>query len=196
MIEFIDVSKWQGGIDWKAVAQTSIKGVITRAIDAEQSVDPTLLINLKWARATGFLWTGAYHNLVDGSISAQVGRFVNAIPDWRGVIPMVDSEQGASFRQLEQFAAAIKVELGVYPLIYLPRWYWESLPDRGPIHPEWTWVHSRYASEPGPLIPPLSSLNGHVWQYSSTGRVPGVTGNVDLNRYYGPEEVLLQLAAQ
>jgi lysozyme len=195
MVPFIDVSKWQGAIDVRQVAETQ-RGVIARATVADQTLDPMFAANVAAVRASGRLWFGAYHNLVNASVMAQVGRFVNVLSDWKGIIPMVDSEQGASFAQLAQFVEAIKVELGVRPLVYLPRWYWLSLPDRGSLPSTWTWVHSHYASTPGPLIPPLMSLNGHVWQYSQTGRVSGINAAVDLNTYYGNEEDLLQLAVQ
>jgi lysozyme len=196
LTKFIDVSRWQGEIDFNAVSKAGYAGVIARAIDQAQEVDPFLLRNLERARGTGKLWTGAYHNLINASVELQVDRFVSAVPDWRGVIPMVDSEQGASFKQLAAFVEAIKVELGVRPLVYLPRWYWLQLADKAPLPSTWTWVHSRYADDPGPLIPPLTSLKGHVWQHSDKGVVPGINASVDLNRYYGPEEEFLQLAVQ
>lgn len=206
MIEFIDVSKWQGDTpqsDFEKVADAGYKGVIARAVDSEQKTDPELLDNLTRARATGRLWTGAYHNLVDGLIGPQFDRFVAAVPEWRGVIPMVDSEQGASFAQLKSFMAHAKAEWGlsntgkIKCLVYLPRWYWDSLADREPLPREWVWVHSDFPPHGTPLIPPHTSLDGLVWQYTNKGVVPGITENVvDLNRYYGPEAKLLQLAVQ
>jgi GH25 family lysozyme M1 (1,4-beta-N-acetylmuramidase) len=201
MLTFLDASKYQGSIDWMKVANHQIegqyiRGVIIRATVADQSIDPMLRVNLEGARGTGRLWTGAYHNLINASVSEQFARFRVTVPDWRGVIPMVDSEQGASFRQLENFMALAHSEWGKYPLVYLPRWYWNGLVDRKPLPPEWAWVHSRYAVDPGPLIPPHTSLEGHAWQYSNKGVVSGISASVDLNRYYGEEETLLRLAVQ
>lgn len=203
---FLDVSQHQGDTplpDYVKVADAGYVGVIARAVDSNQRVDPELLDNLSRARGTGRLWTGAYHNLIRASVTQQFGTFQRAVPEWRGVIPMVDSEQGASFAQLEQFMGIAAVEFGrtragkIKCLVYLPRWYWVTLTDRKPLPEDWVWVHSRYDVEPGPLIPPLTSLEGHVWQFTNKGQVPGITENtVDLNRYYGDEATLLQLAVQ
>jgi GH25 family lysozyme M1 (1,4-beta-N-acetylmuramidase) len=202
MLTFLDVSMYQGPIDWQAVANHQIegqyvRGAIVRAVDRYQKVDTFLRTNLEGARSTGRLWTGAYHDLINDSVTMQFARFRDAVPDWRGVIPMVDSEYGATFSQLVEFTELAKLEWGKYPLVYLPRWYWLTLKDREPLHPGWTWVHSHYAPNPDLLIPPLTSLEGHAWQYTSKGVVPGITQNVvDLNRFYGDEASLLQLAVQ
>jgi GH25 family lysozyme M1 (1,4-beta-N-acetylmuramidase) len=201
MLTFLDVSKWQESINWQLVADHQIegqyiRGAIARATVADQTIDPMLRANLDGIQATGRLWPGAYHNLINDSVTAQVGRFVAAIPDWKGIIPMVDCEQGATWVQLHHFINLIEVELGVRPLVYLPRWYWEGMQGAEPLPPEWTWVHSDFPPWGTPLIPPLTSLEGHVWQYTSSGVVPGINARVDLNRYYGNEEVLLRLAVQ
>jgi GH25 family lysozyme M1 (1,4-beta-N-acetylmuramidase) len=201
VLTFIDVSKYQGAIAWSQVANFQlegqyVRGAIIRAIVKDQTVDPLLQSNLNGVRETGRLWAGAYHNLINDSVTMQFARFSNAIPDWRGVIPMVASEKDASFRQLEEFMSLAYLEWGVYPLVYLPRWYWLTLNDRGPLHAEWIWVHSHYAADAGLLIPPLTSLDGHAWQYTNIGKVAGITTDVDLNRYYGNEEELLRLAVQ
>jgi lysozyme len=196
---FLDVSKWQGPIDWTKVADHQIdglplRGAIVRAVDGAQQVDPKLAANLAAIRETGRMWAGAYHNLINAPIGEQVDHFLGTVSDWKGIIPMVDSEQGASFTQLTQFVEAISGELGVLPLVYLPRWYWLTLDDRQPLFAEWTWVHSRYAATPGPLIPPRTSLQ--VWQYTDMALVAGIPSRVDVNRFYGNEEDLLQLAVQ
>lgn len=201
MLTFLDVSKWQGSVNWQSVANHQVegqyvRGVITRAVDAAQVIDPTLRANLDGIRATGRLWAGAYHNLINSSVSTQFARFVNAVPDWRGLVPMVDSEQGASFRQLEQFMELAKLEWGVYPLVYLPRWYWEQIPDKKLLPTDWLWVHSDYPPYGTPLIPPHTSLQGHAWQYTNKGSVAGIASAVDLNRFYGSEEVLLRKAVK
>jgi lysozyme len=205
---FLDVSKHQGTIDWRKVADTQIegqyvRGAIIRAIDASGVVDPFLSRNLREARDTGRLWTGAYHNLVNGSVTGQFRQFRTVVPEWRGVVPMVDSEQGASFAQLQQFMELARLQWGTTPtgkikcLVYLPKWYWGSLPDRKPLPSDWVWVHSDYPPYGTPFIPPVKTIHGHVWQYTNKGVVPGITENtVDLNRAYMDEASFLQLVVQ
>lgn len=48
-----------------------------------------------------------------------------------------------------------------------------------PIMKHYTWWVARYGSKPQ-----YATKNMHIWQFSSKGKVPGITGNVDLNECY------------
>ncbi len=60
VLEGIDVSNWQGTIDWTKVAAAGKKFAIIKATESTDFVDPMYSTNHASARAAG-LWTGAYH---------------------------------------------------------------------------------------------------------------------------------------
>jgi hypothetical protein len=68
-------------------------------------------------------------------------------------------------------------------VIYTGRWYWSGVignPHGADLGLLW---HSSYTQSPGPMYGGWNALA--FWQHTSTGSCPGVSGNCDLNRFYG-----------
>ncbi|GAF06834.1 glycosyl hydrolase [Paenibacillus pini JCM 16418] len=99
----IDVSHWQGTIDWKKVAAAGISFVFIKA--TQNSIDNNFLDYVKGAKAAGLL-VGAYHYVDDSVINADLARaaaqtFYKAIQAAGGVgtfdlPPVMDYESNKS----------------------------------------------------------------------------------------------------
>lgn len=221
----IDVSVYQGTIDWPAAAAGGVDFTIIR--QSHGTVDDTTFVrNWNGSRSAGIV-RGAYQyfdpwsdaaaqadNIVDGLIGAGFG--VGDLP------PTLDVEQPARTGQplpvpadyttrITTWVGVIRRRLGVEPMIYTGGYYWDgSVRSRTFMSlPLW---HAQYFNYPGTIynldVSPLP--NGACatsvsdawprwtfWQFAGgNGRAPGVTGAVDLDVFNGTLAQLHALTVQ
>ena len=182
----IDVSKWQGTIDWTKVSKDDIQFVMI-GTKAKTGLDEQFHANAKNAAQNGVkLGAYIYSRATNTTEATKEADFVlNLIKDYPISYPIAydiedDATQGSlSKSQLTQiidiFCNKIKAA-GYYPIIYAND-YWISnkfdsnIPKKYPI-----WV-ARYNVKHTFATPVM-------WQASSTGRVAGINGDVDINFQY------------
>jgi lysozyme len=192
----IDVSKWQGMVDWAQVAGAGYKFAFVRVNHGLTDIDPTFERNRAGARAAGLL-TGAYqYFIVTDDAIAQADLFiakVGAIEPGE-LAPVLDVEDPSTLNNAAAAAAYVqkigvwldRVEgaLGVKPIIYTGKYIWKDYVGSSPAfvdHPLWV---AQYVS--GCPDVPVPYTRWDFWQYSRTGHVPGITENVvDLNHFNG-----------
>lgn len=191
--EGIDVSKWQGEIDWAQVAGAGKKFAFIKASEGKNT-DSKFFSNWQGAKKAGIL-RGAYCFFSSGvSPDAQADYFSNLIKGDAGELPPVlDVETDSANMVNSAYTAAllnclqaIERATGKKPIIYTSAGAWEKYTDL----PKWAseyplWV-AHYTTRAAPIIPPGWWSNYYIWQYSNQGAVPGIKGNVDLNRVGGP----------
>lgn len=186
--EGIDISHWNvdaGPIDFRKVAASGISFVIIKAggSDAGFYKDRTFEDNYAKATAAG-LDVGCYYfigpkMLTKKDAEADAKRFYNIIKGKQFSMPIYLDLETSDPKDREAATDAA---------IYFCRWlekkgYWVGIyasdisgfRDRcdGARLTDFTLWVARYGREP--------SRDWDVWQYTSTGRVPGITGNVDRN---------------
>jgi lysozyme len=213
----VDVSRFQGVIKWKQVADTRVSFAFVQASRGsgnDCAVAPTRCgpdefyrRNYQRARANG-IRVGPYHRaFTRGSTIEEVRRdarrearlFTRTVGQLRGrdLRPVLDLEtpfSGLSPHALRVWTRVwlrrVENALGAKPIIYTNHSSWQYTGDvkgfarRG--HPLWVahWVSRRRE-----ILVPADNWAGQgwsVWQYTSTGRVRGIQGNVDLNRMRVP----------
>lgn len=209
----IDVSRHQGTINWPSVAGSGKAYAFLKATDGiRYSYVNWFHQNRGLAWDSGLI-VGAYHFLLDHYHGgAQADFYVNEVNrsgGFYGVVPILDVEREADgttpgIRQVREFVQRFRERVPNRPiLIYTGRWYWVGVignpygADLGPLwHSEYdgaTPIHFDVANGPE-----LEKYGGWtdclVWQHTSSGKCPGVTGACDLNLFYGSHELLLQLA--
>lgn len=134
--------------------------------------------------------------------------------DPRSILVMLDAENFGdgshpSLRQINRYAVQLHTLLGTWPHAYVPDWFLDQLAAggdgdgtvRGLELANCRWVPSEYIGPPwteariGSKRPTdLRGFAGLAWhQFTSSGSVPGISGRVDLNAYYG---TLTQLRAE
>jgi lysozyme len=230
----IDVSKYQGVVDWAAVAASGIRYAIVRTGDG-RDVDLTAVRNLTGAHKAGLL-VGVYHYLrcVHGAaVNLGVIRDVLAtarVPvgfvalDIEGAPRKGEREAtGAWLRDVStadvlavvgQMTAALEAD-GHRVVIYSGvawhwhiaqvviysgvAWHWhiaqKGLGQSFERLPLWTPFYSHRDRPSVPVYPDGAPVwEWRIWQHAGSkavpGAVPGIAGNVDLNRFRGDEAEL------
>lgn len=186
MRPFPDVSHHQGLINWTDVRNMTDVAVI-RAMHGG-SVDKQFKRNRDHARARGFRLVVYYHYLYASNDVDEVAReFIALLADLReNETVCLDIEEGTGRQTHRVTRWQELVDLSI-----LNRRSWIYSGDHfAQTHLDWDrvargrvrWV-ARYSNKP-----PETSHD--VWQYTSEGRLAGVKGNVDLNRYGGTSRTL------
>jgi lysozyme len=187
-VEGIDVSSWQGNIDWKAVHNSGRAFAVIRVADGSY-VDPKFAQNWSGAKAAG-LARGVYQFFRAGQdgtaqanlLLAHVGNDVGEIAPVADV-EVSDGVSAATLNtHLAQWMTRIKQATGRTPLIYTSPGLWPSLSGSSQFSGEDLWVANWGVSCPGV---PGPWTNYKFWQYADNGSVPGISGNVDLDRFNG-----------
>ncbi len=206
----IDVSHWDGAIDWNAVrknkqtaANPSAPGVCfcyIKATEGETVVDRMYGANMTASKAAG-LYSGAYHFFLPNDDPVQQAKLytdtVKSI-DTGMLPPAVDLEVAGGMSvsviadRLKTFLDAVANTLGATPLIYTnPTSFWN--PMLGQVNPV---TDERYSSQFSPYYAWLAQYTDAaqptepddlelwaLWQFSDCGNVDGVAGPCDLIRF-------------
>lgn len=180
----IDVSRYQGKINWTQVKRDKrVSYVYLKATEGAGLVDPTYKQNLRGARKVG-LPVGVYHFFSPSAPShQQLANFVKTVnPRTQDLIPIVDVEvaprrksQVAPFlKRLRAFVDGVYKHFGCKPMIYTSmNFYNEYLAGRFSDCP---FMFARYSS----VVPKTDSrIRFFVWQFTASGRVNGIRGDVD-----------------
>ena len=203
----IDVSKYQGNIDWEQVAQSGVEFAMVRVgyrtkVTGIIYEDPGARYNLQEAAKNGIL-VGAY--FFSSAVTEEEAReeaawtaaFISRYPITYPVAYNCEDFQSPDSRQyglgaeerttiacafLDTIASA-----GYTPMFYASRnemegnaqWNMDTLGSRYRV-----WV-SQYPEKPYPETPASTYSGTHaMWQYTSQGTVAGIRGSVDVNLAY------------
>jgi lysozyme len=195
----IDISKYQGRIHWPAVASTPVRFVIMRATKGNRYRDGKYARNLAGATQNGLV-VGAYHFAKPGRAPwdprAEADHFLRVARVAAGdVVPVLDIEEtgGLAPAQLGAWARAwlerVEARTGVRPMIYSGSHFWHGFmrntswfARRG--HP--LWVAHWYVGTPRVPGRRWGGKGYAVWQWSATGRIAGIKGDVDRDWLQGP----------
>lgn len=187
----VDVASYQGYPDWAAVAAAGYTFAITKATEDTGYVNPTFAHNWAGIKNAG-LYRGAYH-FARPSINDAVSEadyFVGLVEQHgieTGDILALDLEAGVGDLGpwVLAFCRRIEERCGFPPIIYTGAWF--SGPHNLAAYPEignyGLWLAAYQAQMPAPP-PPWGTVA--FWQYSSSGHVPGIAGDVDVNVFNGP----------
>lgn len=190
----IDVSKWNGTIDWNAVKNSGVNYVIIRCGYRGSSsgalvVDPKFEANIKGATAAG-LKVGVYFfsQAVNNSEAVEEASMVlELIKNYKISYPVfLDVE--ASGGRADSISVAARTDViktfcqtiqnnGYTAGVYANKNWLTTKIDTSKLNQYKIWL-AQYASTP--------TYTGRydMWQYKSTGKVTGISGDVDLNWSY------------
>jgi GH25 family lysozyme M1 (1,4-beta-N-acetylmuramidase) len=196
----IDVSHWQGTIDWTAVAGTGQRFVFAKATEGQTFDDPMYLSYKQGASTAGLAFAAYHFAQPDASANDAVleaDHFVQVAQLGAGnLLPVLDIEVsgGLDPAALTTWALTwlgeVRARLGVMPLVYTSPNGWKTrfgdttaVADAG--YPLWV-AHWGVSS---PTVP-ANDWGGHgwtFWQYTDCGSVSGIGGCVDLDRLDGTD---------
>ena len=195
----IDVSRWQGDIDWARVAGADITHAIAKMTEGGTYTDPKIAENFQGMKANG-LKAGVYHyfralsstpceQLANikarlAEVGFKVGEDILAIDVESKGNEKASPDQVAD--ALFQLVTLIRVSLldGAYPYIYASPNYWNNsvASDKYDFSPCPLWIANWNVDQPN--VPDTWSSKGKSWQWwqhSSKGQVDGIEGEVDLD---------------
>ena len=189
----VDVSRWQGDIDWQTLRSQGANFVYIKATDGGDHLDPMFKKNWREAHQAG-LKRGAYHFFYWCRVaSEQADWFIRNVPKVAGALPpVIDVEwNGQSsckkrpsrakvLEKMQVFMDRLEAHYGQRPIIYTsPDFYRDNLKGQFQNYPFWL---RSVARPPSKVYPGRDFL---FWQYSGSGLSQGVKGRIDLNVFNG-----------
>lgn len=192
---YIDVSRYQGLIDWAQVAAAGYKEAMLRAVSTNRKlskradglyIDPTFETNYRNARAAG-LDVGVYYYTYatsEAMADAELALLRQAVYGKELTLPVaVDLESpnlvGMPYGDLSNLAAyhLEQIEkMGFFAQLYTYTSYANAHLDMARLSGRWDVWLADYTGKT-----PNVTFNYNAHQHTSKGSVPGISGNVDLN---------------
>jgi GH25 family lysozyme M1 (1,4-beta-N-acetylmuramidase)/peptidoglycan hydrolase-like protein with peptidoglycan-binding domain len=188
----IDVSWHQGAIDWAKVKAAKVNGkpvnfVYIKATQGAANYSKVDYFRNNAPKALGFGFdVGAYHYFDGKTVAdakAQAKYFISVIKDYKLTLPPVldleEDKVGLSKGQLTDVLIAFLdtlIEAGYKnPILYTGDYFLDSQLDETRLIKYNRWI-ARYGSKP--------KNEFDIWQYTSSGKVDGIAGNVDIDIVY------------
>lgn len=197
-IRGVDVSHYQGEIDWQVLSAENIDFAYIKATEGASHTDKCFKYNFAEAQKTS-LRVGAYHFFsFESSGKAQAEHFISTVPKTENMLPpVIDLEFYGDFAKEHHRTEEVKSELsvminllyshyGVMPVIYTAEEEYE-LYVSGDFAETPIWMRSVY-KKPSPL-PDGRTIT--IWQYTNRERLNGYNGDekfIDMNVFCGTEE--------
>ena len=191
---YIDVSRYQGAIDWAQVAAAGYKGAMLKTVSTNHKlskradglyIDPTFETNYRNAKAAG-LDVGVYYYTYatsEAMADAELSLLRQAVHGKELTLPVaVDVEDNEltpmstiDLTNLTAYALEQVEKMGFYAQLYTYTGYKYEL-DMARLSSRWDMWLADYTGKT-----PNVTFNYNAHQHTSKGAVPGITGNVDLN---------------
>lgn len=191
-MEILDVSRWQGNVDWKKVkASGKVDGVMLRTVSTNPAyggiyIDPTFEKNY-WGCVEAGLPVGAYYYTKGTTIdyaTKELAKLKVALEGKTFTLPIAVDVEDPVLKALspESLAQLIKMEAkqiekwGLYAMVYT----YTNFADTALAMHELTdfdlWIADYRGKRP--------TRKHGMWQYTSKGTVSGVKNGVDLSHAY------------
>jgi GH25 family lysozyme M1 (1,4-beta-N-acetylmuramidase) len=194
----LDASQYQGKVSWPLVWAAGYRFAFLRVNDGTNDVDPTFADNWAGAKAAGLL-RGAYQYFRPGEdVKEQASIIIKEIgrlkPGDLPVVMDIESLGGQApevvIARMRTWLALVKKRTGKTPVIYTNPATWSKLDE--PDFSEFPlWIASWAADCPAEIG---EWKQWRWWQHSSTGRMPGISADVDLDLFRGSFDDLKALA--
>ena len=199
-IHGIDISHYQGKIDWEQLKNAMIKGcpvrfVIIKSTEGSSRLDENFRENFNQARDFGFI-RGVYHFWSNKSTAReQAYYFLDQVHLMDGDLPPVlDIEHKPADKSVEDFQRDVLTWLHIVedkyhakPIIYTYYKFKEQYLS-APVFEDYPyWIAHYYVDK--------VQYKGKwkFWQHTDVGKLPGIKGYVDFNIYNGSYYELKQL---
>jgi GH25 family lysozyme M1 (1,4-beta-N-acetylmuramidase) len=194
-VEGVDVSEFQGNIDWGQVRASGRAFAFIRVADGHY-FDPYFDQNWSGSAQAGVL-RGAYQFFRPGQDGAsQADFFLQHAPVGDGDLPPVldvevtdGQSSGTIVARIGDWVQRIHDATGRTPIIYTAPGFWNGIGGASSFGAD-LWVAHWFTACPSM---PYSWGGWSFWQYSDNGGVPGIGGAVDLDRFNGSLQDLQQL---
>lgn len=208
MLPIMDVSRWQGDINWdKVKASSLVSGVMLKTVSTNRKlskrkdglyIDPTFERNYAECKRLG-IPVGVYYYTyaTDKEMAdAELALLKTALTGKTFELPIsVDVEDN----KIKKLSTQVLTDLAAYALATVERWGFYALLYVGLNFAQtelymngaalrkydvWLAKYPRDKSKTKPEDKPKTDFSFGMWQYTSTSSVPGIKGNADLSHAY------------
>ena len=200
MPEIMDVSRWQGNIDWDAVKRSGkIDGVMLRVLGSKGGnpyVDPTFERNYAACTTRGIPVGGYYYTcaVTPRQTAEELAALRAALEGKTFQYPLAIDVESAGLRVLAPEALAARVAeaaaqleaWNLYAMVYTYTNFADTALDMDALTAYDLWIADYRGTRP--------TRKHGMWQYTSKGRVAGIDGPVDLNHAYKNYPAIIQRA--
>ena len=192
----IDVSKWNGEIDWEKVKAAGVEFAIVRAGYRGSKTgslveDPLFKANMKGAAANGIPVGVYFFTQAVDEVEAveEASAVIQLVREYELELPIFIDTEGAggngradgldvATRTLVCEAFCRTVENAGYEAgVYASHWWYLNMVQVEPLEKYFIWL-AEYKSET------KYPRKYGMWQYTSKGQIDGIAGNVDMNLFY------------
>jgi lysozyme len=196
-VKGIDVSTYQGTINWTSVKADGVVYAMIRVSDGLNSPDAKFAANWSGSRAAGVIH-GAYQYFEPGQDPiAQADMLLAKMGDFKAddLPPTLDVEAtgglapAAVATNVKKWLAHVKAAVGRDPIVYTGFYFWRDSVGGADVLPS-VLFHAQYTTAACPNIA-APWTDWAFWQYTSTGTVNGITGSVDTDRWNGTKAQLM-----
>lgn len=188
MVRGIDVSDYQGTVNWTAVAKSGVEFAITKATEGGTFVADSFHRNWSGIRSAGLV-RGAYHFYRPRTDAlAQANLFLNMVKLEPGDLPPVldiERDDGVEPERvragIQSWLVRVESATGRRPILYTYPGFWEGLGNWQEFRDYPLWI-AHYTTAARPWVPGGWGT-WTMWQFTDRGTVDGVTGPVDVNSF-------------
>ena len=195
-VQGVDVSHYQGKIDWEKFREQQVVFAFIKATEGSSHTDEYFADNWENAKTAGIV-AGAYHFFsFDSPASTQAEHYIETVGDLSGrMLPVVDVEYYGNKKQnlpdvrevqksLDEMLTILEHHYGYKPMVYTTySFYQEYIKEMFEDHP--LWIRNVY-------YPPIDiGREWQFWQYSDQGKLEGMSGPepcIDFNVFVGDFE--------
>jgi lysozyme len=196
-IHGIDVSKWNGDIDWRAAKGSGVSFAFIKATEGKDRIDSGFERNWRHAAAAGVPHAPYHFYYFCSTADDQADWFIRNVPkasvrlppvldvEWNHASPTCKLRPDSTTVRaaMQRFMDRIEAHYGKRPIIYTTvDFHRDNLV--GHFDDYHFWIRST-AAHPEDIY---ASRRWAFWQYTATGVVPGVPGNTDINVFAGTEK--------
>ena len=186
----LDVSRWQGCIDWDAVQRSGkIDGVMLRVLGSKNGkpyLDPMFEEHYAACTARGIPVGGYYYTcaVTPQQTAEELAALRAALEGKTFQYPLAIDVESAGLRVLAPEALAARVAeaaaqleaWGLYAMVYTYTNFADTALDMAALAAYDLWIADYRGTRP--------TRKHGMWQYTSKGKIPGVSGPVDLSHAY------------
>ena len=191
----IDAARFQTSVNWGRARANGVNFAFVKATEGGDLLDPAFKDHWRAAHRAG-MWRGAYHFYYFCTPpEVQARWFIRNVPRVAGALPPVLDMEWNPFsptcatlrppaaevqRQMRVWLRIVEAHYGHRPIIYTTPAFYEDA-DLASFGGYEFWLRSTAET----LREVYPGQSWRFWQYSSTGLIPGIAGEVDLNAFNG-----------
>jgi lysozyme len=187
-IQGIDISHYQGKINWSKINKSKIKFVIIKSTEGKNNKDKQFKRNWSESRKRNFI-VGAYHRFtLKSSGKSQAKNFISMVPkSSNSMPPLIDIEniniskvkdKTIFIKELKILENELYKHYGKKPIFYLNEYNYYDYIINNFNNNIWIYDHSNTS-------PVTLNYKKGIWQYTTKGRCSGINGYIDMNYFNG-----------